>query len=91
MRIKELLLNGNSFSMLMKQFSMNEENIKIQDEEMILLALAHKNQQTLKEEICIEGTNQEGVINFFGTLHYNLSDQLAVFELQGYDRINQIH
>jgi hypothetical protein len=91
MKIKELLLNGNSFSMLMKQFAMKAEDIKIQDEDMILYTLIKEKQQTHKEHICIEGTNTEGIINFFGTLHYNSPDQLAVFELQGYDKVTHTH
>lgn len=87
MEIKDLLLNGNSFSMLLSQFSMKADDIKIQDEDLILLGFKENQQETLKETICIEGKNKEGIVNFFGTLHFNLPNQLAVFEMHGYERI----
>ena len=40
-----------------------------------------------KETICIEGKNEKGIFNFFGTLHYNLLDKLAVFEMQGFEQV----
>ena len=87
MNIKELLLNGQSFSELLKQFSIDAKDVKIQDEEIILADqnLAHK--EIVKESICIEGKNKDGIINFFGTLHYNLLNKLAVFEMQGFEKV----
>jgi len=87
MNIKELLLNGQSFSELLKQFSIEAADVKIQDEDIILADqnLAHK--EIVKESICIEGKNKDGIVNFFGTLHYNLLNKLAVFEMQGFEQI----
>jgi hypothetical protein len=88
MKIKDLLLNGNSFSALLDQFSLKADDIKIQDEEMIISGLENQQQEARKENICIEGKNQQGVVNFFGTLHYNIPNQLAVFEMHGYERVS---
>lgn len=87
MNIKELLLNGQSFSDLLKQFSIEADDIKIQDEEIILAVqnLAHRD--IVRENICIEGKNKDGIVNFFGTLHYNLLNKLAVFEMQGFEQV----
>jgi hypothetical protein len=90
MTIKESLLNGNSFIQLMKEFAVNAENIKIQDEEILFKVFPFYQREALKENICIEGRNEQGVINFFGTLHYNLLNKLAVFEMQGFEKINQV-
>jgi hypothetical protein len=89
MNIKELLLNGQSFSALLKQFSISADDVKIQDEDVILTDqnLAHK--EIVKESIFIEGKNKDGIVNFFGTLHYNLLSKLAVFEMQGFEKISQ--
>jgi len=88
MKIKELLLNGNSFSMLLKQLSMNVEDINIKDEELILFGINMRNQETMKQNICIEGKNKDGDVNLIGTLHYNMLNQLAVFEMQGVEKVN---
>lgn len=85
MNIKELLLNGNSFLLLMKEYAIDIADIKIKDEE-VLADQFSKHPQVTKESICIEGRNKDGIINFFGTLHYNLLNKLAVFEMQGFDR-----
>lgn len=87
MNIKELLLNGHSFAELLKQFAIEAADIKIQDEDIILADqnLAHK--EIVKESICIEGKNKDGIVNFFGTLHYNLLNKLAVFEMQGFEQV----
>ena len=90
MTIKESLLNGNSFIQLMKEFAVNAENIKIQDEEILFKVFPFYQREVLKENICIEGRNEQGVINFFGTLHYNLLNKLAVFEMQGFEKINRV-
>ncbi|CAM4394356.1 hypothetical protein SAMN06265348_11541 [Pedobacter westerhofensis] len=85
MNIKDLLLNGSSFLLLMKQYAIDIADIKIKDEEL-LTDNFFKHPQLSKESICIEGKNEEGIINFFGTLHYNLFSKLAVFEMQGYEK-----
>jgi hypothetical protein len=90
MTIKESLLNGNSFIQLMKEFAVQAENIKIQDEEILFKVFPFYQRDILKEYICIEGRNDQGVINFFGTLHYNMLNKLAVFEMQGFEKINQV-
>ncbi|RYE50887.1 MAG: hypothetical protein EOP48_19060, partial [Sphingobacteriales bacterium] len=73
-------------SELLKQFSIEAADIKIQDEEIILADQNLEHKEILKESICIEGKNKDGIVNFFGTLHYNLLSKLAVFELQGYEQ-----
>jgi len=85
MNIKELLLNGDSFLTLLKQYAIDIADVRIQDEEVIAdQFLQHP--QISKESICIEGKNKDGIINFFGTLHYNLFNKLAVFEMQGFEQ-----
>lgn len=88
MNIKELLLNGQSFLALLKEFSIEAKDINIQDENLIMADqnLAHR--EIVKETICIEGKNKEGIFNFFGTLHCNILNNLAVFEMQGFERVN---
>lgn len=81
MKLTELLLNGFSFKEILKQFSMDQSEIKIQDEEVILSRKDLSNIEILKERILIQGKNSSGIVNLFGTLHYNLLNQLAVFEL----------
>ena len=87
MKLKELLLNGNSFAELLKQFSINADDVKIQNEDMILSDQYLKHQDIVKESICIEGKNKDGIVNFFGTLHYNILNKLAVFEMQGFEQV----
>ncbi len=89
MNIKELLLNGQSFLEMLKQFSIDAANVKIQDEDIILSDQNLEHREIVKESICIEGRNQQGIINFFGTLHYNFLNKLAVFEMEGFEQINQ--
>jgi hypothetical protein len=91
MKIKELLLNGNSFSALLKQLSLDVEDINIKDEELIMFGLTMQHQETMKENICIEGKNQDGAVNLIGTLHYNMLYQLAVFEMQGYEKVKLVN
>ena len=85
MNIKELLLNGSSFITLMRQYAIDIADIKIKDEQLLTNQLL-QHPQLSKESICIEGKTQDGVINFFGTLHFNLLTKLAVFEMQGFDK-----
>lgn len=87
MNIKELLLNGKSFAELLKQFSIDAADVRIQDEDMILSDQNLKHREVVKENICIEGKNKDGIVNFFGTLHYNLLNKLAVFEMQGFEQV----
>ena len=87
MNIKQLLLNGQSFSALLKQFSIDADDVKIQDEEIILSDQNLAHLETFKENICIEAKNKEGIVNFFGTLHYNVLNKLAVFEMQGFEQV----
>jgi hypothetical protein len=90
MNIKELLLNGQSFSDLLKQFSIDASDVKIQDEDVILNDQNLEHREIVKESICIEGKDKEGgIINFFGTLHYNLLNKLAVFEMQGFEQVSK--
>lgn len=90
MNIKELLLNGKSFLELLKQFSIDASDVRIQDEDMIMSHQRSWQQEVMKESICIEGKNKDGIINFFGTLHYNLLNKLAVFEMQGFEQVAAI-
>lgn len=85
MNIKELLLNGSSFLALMKQYAIDISDISIKDEEVLNNQFL-QHPQVSKNSICIEARNKDGVINFFGTLHYNLLNKLAVFEMQGFDQ-----
>ncbi|WP_316817434.1 hypothetical protein [Pedobacter nyackensis] len=87
MNIKELLLKGKSFAELLRQFSIDAADVRIQDEDMILADHYLKHQDVVKESICIEGKNKDGIVNFFGTLHYNLLNKLAVFEMQGFEQV----
>lgn len=89
MNIKELLLNGQSFLEMLKQFSIDAANVKIQDEDVILNDPNLEKKEIVKESICIEGKNENGIVNFFGTLHYNLLNKLAVFEMQGFEQISK--
>jgi hypothetical protein len=83
-----LLINGKSFSELLRQFSIDAADVTIQDEGMMLSEQFLRHKEIVKESICIEGKNKEGIINFFGTLHYNLLNKLAVFEMQGFEQVS---
>lgn len=85
MTVKELLLNGNSFLTLLKQYAVDIADVRIKDEDLIVNQFLQR-PQISKESICIEGKNKDGNINFFGTLHYNLLNKLAVFEMQGFEQ-----
>ena len=87
MNIKDLLLKGKSFAELLKQFSIDAADVRIQDEDMILSNQIMTHQEVIKESICIEGKNKDGIVNFFGTLHYNIFNKLAVFEMQGFEQV----
>ena len=89
MKITELLLKGHSFPALLKTFGIEGNDVKIQDEDIIMADQFSKHQDIVKESICIEGKNKEGIVNLFGTLHCNLISKLAVFEMQGFEQITQ--
>lgn len=80
MKLKDLLLNALSFNEILKQFSIDKSDIIIKDEESLLLNADLERKEIVKQRICIEGKSNNMIINFFGTLHYNLVNQLAVFE-----------
>lgn len=87
MNIKELLLNGKAFLALLNDFAIEAKNVIIQDEEMLFSGAKNPKNPILKESVCIEGKNDDGIFNFFGILHFNLLDKLAVFEIQGFEKI----
>ena len=88
MEIKDLLLNAKSFLALLKEFAIEANDIVIKDQELIFADqnLAHRD--LIRETICIEGKNEKGVFNFIGTLHCNLFNNLAVFEMHGFEQIS---
>ena len=88
MDIKELLLNGQSFLALLKEFAIQAKDVIIKDESILLGDQNLAQREIGKESICIEGKNEKGIFNFFGTLHYNFFTKLVVFELQGYEQVN---
>lgn len=82
MKLKDLLLQGVSFNEILKQFSISQADFMVKDEEVILSKRDLFNQEILKERVFIQGKSDAGsVLNFFGTLHYNLLNRLSVFEL----------
>jgi len=87
MNIKELLLNGKAFLALLNDFAIEAKNVIIQDEAMLFSGARNPKNAVLKESVCIEGKNENGIFNFFGTLHFNSSDKLAVFEMQGFEKV----
>jgi hypothetical protein len=87
MNIKELLLNGQSFLALLKEFAIEINDVVIKDEAVLLTDQDLSKDRVIKESICIEGKNKNGIFNFFGTLHCNLLNQLAVFEIKGFEKI----
>jgi hypothetical protein len=91
MIIKDLLLNGQSFLLLLKQFAIEAKDIIIRDENVLLNEHQIAQREVGKESICIEAKNEKGIVNFFGTLHFNFLSQLAVFEMQGFEQIEIKH
>jgi len=90
MKIKQLLLKGTSFRDLLKRFSLNPDEVMIKDEEVVLAELSFRQNQFLKERICIQGKGRNGCINLFGTLYCNLINQRAVFELDFVESHNTV-
>lgn len=87
MKLTELLLNGFSFNQILKQFSVDGSGITIKDEDLILSRRDLNNIEILREHILIQGKNaSQEVIDMLGTLHYNILNQLAVFELDSVER-----
>jgi len=87
MNLKELLLKGQNFISLLNQFRIDAKDLIIKDEEMIFNNQNNKNTEVVKESVWIEGKSNDGLVNLFGTLHYNLLNKLAVFEMQGYEKV----
>lgn len=87
MNIKELLLKGQSFTALLNEFSIDAQHVNIQDENVLLNQQQLGRQEIVKETICIEGKGKNGVFNFFGTLHLNNLNKLAIFEMQGFEQV----
>lgn len=87
MNIKELLLNGQGFIALLKEFAIDAKDIIIKDENLILSDQNLAQKETGKETVCLEAKGENGIINFFGTLHYNLVNKLAIFEMQGFEKV----
>ncbi|RZL34517.1 MAG: hypothetical protein EOO96_09520 [Pedobacter sp.] len=87
MNLKELLLKGQNFIALLNEFRIDVNNLTIKDEETLFNAKTGKNTEVVKESVWIEGKNNDGLVNLFGTLHYNLLNKLAVFEMQGFEKV----
>ena len=88
MSIRELLLNGRSFKEILKQFSIENADFTIRDEEALFSPKDYLTKEILKERIFIQGKTKDEIVNFFGTIHCNLLNKLAVFELDGVERRN---
>lgn len=86
MSLRELLLKGRSFNEILKQFAIDQADFTIKDEETIMSNIELFKKQFLRERIFIEGKSKNEIVNFFGTLHCNLLDNLAVFEVDGVER-----
>ncbi|WP_131535850.1 hypothetical protein [Pedobacter nototheniae] len=91
MNLKELLLKGQNFIALLNQFRIDVNDLIIKDEETIFNNQSHQNNEVVKETVWIEGKSNEGLVNLFGTLHYNFLNKLAVFEMQGYEKVNALN
>jgi len=63
----------------------------IKDEETLFNDKPSRNTEVVKESVWIEGKNNDGMVNLFGTLHYNLLNKLAVFEMQGYEKVTAVN
>ncbi|KQS36032.1 hypothetical protein [Pedobacter sp. Leaf194] len=91
MNLKELLLKGQNFVALLNQFRIDVNELIIKDEETLFNDKPVKNMEVVKESVWIEGKNNDGLVNLFGTLHYNLLNKLAVFEMQDYEKVPAVH
>lgn len=86
MNFKELLLNGKSFLALLREFAIDAADVEIMDENLIHVDNQNGRKQSHKENVLIKAKNKDNIFNFFGVLHFNLTDKLAVFEMQGFDK-----
>jgi hypothetical protein len=86
MSLRELLLKGRSFNEILKQFAIDQADFTIRDEDAIMSNVELFKREFLRERILIQGKSKDEIVNFFGTLHCNLLDKLAVFELDGVER-----
>jgi len=91
MNLKELLLKGQNFIALLNQFRIDVNDLIIKDEETLFNDKPSRNTEVVKESVWIEGKNNDGMVNLFGTLHYNLLNKLAVFEMQGYEKVTAVN
>lgn len=90
MEIKKLLLNCKSFLALLKEFAIEAKDVVVKDESLIIIDQNLAQRDLIKETICIEAKNKNGVFNFFGILHCNFLNNLAVFEMQGFEQVNNL-
>ncbi|HEY1006136.1 MAG TPA: hypothetical protein VGD92_03115 [Sphingobacteriaceae bacterium] len=88
MSIRELLLNGRSFREILREFSIDNADFTIRDEAALFSPKDYLTKEILKERIFIQGKTKDEIVNFFGTIHCNLLNKLAVFELDGVERTN---
>ena len=87
-KLKDSLLNSFSFTELLKEYAVDPSDFTIQDEQLILSEKKLLNKETIKEKVMIVGKGKNGFVSFYGTLHYNLLNKLAVFELDSVDQTN---
>ncbi len=90
MDIKEFLLNGKTFLALLNDFAIDAKNVVIHGEDAIMMAMEKSQKEILKENICIEAKNDTSSFNLFGTLHCNILNKLAVFEMDGYEKVELV-
>lgn len=88
MNLKELLLKGQNFLALLNQYRIDANDLIIKDENMIFSGQERSRSEIVKESVCIEGRNSDGLVNLFGTLHYNLLNKLAVFEMKECEKVS---
>jgi hypothetical protein len=86
MNIKELLLKGQNFIALLNQFRIDAQDFIIKDEALIFSNDETEKAEILNKSVCLEAKNSDGLINLYGILHYNLINNLAVFELKDSDK-----
>lgn len=91
MNLKELLLKGQNFISLLNEFRIDVNDLIIKDENNIFKSQVNKNTEVVKETVWMEGKSNDGLVNLFGTLHYNLLNKLAVFEMEGYEKVPAMH
>ncbi|WP_443938236.1 hypothetical protein [Pedobacter sp. MW01-1-1] len=87
MNLKELLLKGQNFIALLNQLRIDAKDLIIRDEEMIFNEKQKSGSDVITKSVFMEGKNGEGSINLFGRLHFNLLNKLAVFEMEGYEKV----